>query len=300
MKQRIGVVGLGNMGMGMARNLVDKGFEVHACNRSPGKVEAFVRCGGRAAADAAAVGAAADIVFVMLVDAAQCESAIVGERGLLAALKPGAVIVVTATIGVEAVQQLAARAAERGSALIDCPVSGGRKGADSGELTLMAAGAKDVFDRCRPAFEAIAKNINHVGEHVGQGQVVKACLQSLVGCIYTGIFESLVLGVKAGVAAETIFQVLGTSVANTPLFQAALPAIMDRRFSGTGSNVGNTYKDLCLALKLAEQVGVPMPVTSSAKQFYQAGISKYPGEDNQCLVKLLEDVVGIEVRRTNA
>jgi 3-hydroxyisobutyrate dehydrogenase-like beta-hydroxyacid dehydrogenase len=122
-------------------------------------------------------------------------------------------------------------------------------------------------------------------------------MQSLVGCIYAGIFESPILGVTAGVSAETIFSVIGTSVTNTPLFQGAVPAIMDRKFTGTGSNIGNTYKDLSLALALAEEVGVPMATTGTAKQFFQAGITKLPGEDNQCLIKLLECVVGVEVKR---
>jgi 3-hydroxyisobutyrate dehydrogenase-like beta-hydroxyacid dehydrogenase len=164
----------------------------------------------------------------------------------------------------------------------------------------MAAGDKSAFERCLPAFEAIAKNINFVGEAPGMGQVVKACMQSLVGCIYAGIFESLILGVKAGLSPETIFSVIGTSVANTPLFQGAVPAIMDRKFTGTGSNIANTCKDLSLALSLAEEVGVPMMTTGTAKQFFQAGIARFPGEDNQCLIKLLESVVGVEVRRKAA
>lgn len=164
-------------------------------------------------------------------------------------------------------------------------------------MTLMASGDRQAFDRCSAAFDAIARNINYVGAEVGMGQIVKACMQGLVGCIYSGIFESLVLGVKAGVSAEALFNVIGTSVANTPLFQGAVPAIMERKFVGTGSNIGNTYKDLTITLALAEQVGVPMMITGAAKQFFQAGISKFPDEDNQCLVKLLEEIVDVKVTK---
>lgn len=297
MKQ-IGIIGLGNMGMGMARNLVTQGFSLAGFDRNSHKRDMLAALGGRPCPDAAAVGACSELVFVMVVTAAQCEAVTAGPDGLFDTLRPGAVIVVTATIGSAAVKALAAQAAERGITLIDCPVSGGQKGADAGTLTLMASGPRDVFEQCADVFSAIAANINVVGDQPGQGQIVKACLQGLVGCIYAGMFEAMALGVKAGVAAETLFSVIGTSVANTPLLQSAIPAVMDRRFKGTGANIANTCKDLSITLDLAEACGMPMMTTGTAKQFFQAGITKFPGEDNQCLIKILEDVGGIEVARS--
>ena len=293
--KNIGIVGLGNMGM--AKNLTAKGFNVTGFDKNQKVLDALVALGGKAAADSAGVGACSDVVFVMVVNAKQSNEVIAGKNGLLERMKPGSVIIVTATIGMAAVQKLEALAKERGVTVIDCPVSGGQKGADAGQLTLMASGDKTVYDRCTPVFEAIAKNTNYVGESVGQGQIVKACMQGLVGCIYSGMFEVMTLGVKAGVSAESLFNVIGTSVANTPLFQGAIPAVMDRKFKGTGSNIGNTYKDLTITMALAEEQGVPMMTTGTAKQFFQAGITKFPNEDNQCLIKVLEDIVGIEVKR---
>ena len=295
--KNIGIVGLGNMGMGMAKNLVAKGFRVTGFDMNQKALETLVDLGGVAAKDSAGVGAVADLVFVMVVNAKQSNEVIFGKGGLLGTMKPGSVIVVTATIGSAAVQLIEAKANERGVIVIDCPVSGGQKGAEAGQLTLMASGDTAVYSRCTPVFEAIARNINHVGEQVGQGQIVKACMQGLVGCIYAGMFEVMLLGVKAGVSAESLFNVIGTSVANTPLFQGAIPAVMERKFKGTGSNIGNTYKDLTITMALAEEQGVPMMTTGTAKQFFQAGIAKFPNEDNQCLIKVLEDIVGVEVRR---
>ncbi len=298
--KNIGIVGLGNMGMGMAKNLIARGFELNGFARSHDTLERFVALGGKKCGDAAAVGAASEVVFVMVVNASQATEVIAGKNGLLETLKPGAIIVVTATIGSAAVKNLAALAGERHVSLIDCPVSGGQKGADAGALTLMASGGKQDFDRCADVFAAIARNINFVGDEIGQGQIVKACMQGLVGCIYSGMFEAMALGVKAGVGAEALFSVIGTSVANTPLFQGAIPAVMDRRFKGTGSNIANTYKDLTITMALAEECGTPMMVTGTAKQFFQAGIARFPGEDNQCLIKVLEDIVGVEVKRGQA
>ena len=297
--KHIGIIGLGNMGMGMARNLAAKGFAVAGFDRNPGKQDTLVELGGQRCPDPAAVGAVSELVFVMVVTAAQSEAVIAGPGGLFDTMQPGSIIVVTATIGAPAVRMLAHQVAGRGITLIDCPVSGGQKGAQAGTLTLMASGPRPAFERCTDVFAAIATNINFVGEEAGQGQIVKACMQGLVGCIYSGMFEAMALGVKAGVSAETLFTVIGTSVANTPLFQGAIPAILERQFKGTGSNIANTYKDLTITLALAEECGMPMMTTGTAKQFFQAGITKFPGEDNQCLIKVLEDIAGVEVRGTN-
>jgi 3-hydroxyisobutyrate dehydrogenase-like beta-hydroxyacid dehydrogenase len=294
--KNVGIIGLGNMGMGMAKNLTAKGFDVAGFDMNPDVLENLFRLGGKKCKDTAAVGAASDVVFVMVVNAVQSTAVIAGKDGLLETMKPGSIIVVTATIGCTAVKKLAALAKERHVTLIDCPVSGGQKGADAGALTLMASGRKEDFDNCADVFSAIAKNVNFVGEEVGQGQIVKACMQGLVGCIYSGMFEAMMLGVKAGVSADVLFSVIGTSVANTPLFQGAIPAILDRKFKGTGSNIANTYKDLTITMALAEECGTPMMTTGTAKQFFQAGITKFPNEDNQCMIKVLEDIVGMEVK----
>jgi putative dehydrogenase len=298
--KNVGVVGLGNMGMGMAKNLMAAGYKVAGTARTKATMDAFAEIGGHAMKNGAEIGANADLAFVMVFDAKQTNEVVSGKGGLLETMKPGSVIVITATIGKAAIQKIAAQAKEKGVRVIDCPVSGGKKGADAGELTLMISGDKRVFDDCIKVFQAIGKNINYVGEEVGMGQVAKACLQGLVGCIYSGIFEAMVLGVKAGVSAESLYSIIGTSVANTPLFQTSVPAIMDRKFSGTGSNVGTMYKDLSITLGVAEECGVPMMATSAAKQFFQAGIAKFPNEDNHCLIKVLEDITGAEVRRAGA
>jgi putative dehydrogenase len=298
--ETIGVVGLGNMGLGMARNLIAAGYRVIGYNRSAARLDGLDALGGVRAQNPADIATQADIVFIMVVDAAQTRAVIFGSDGLARTMTKGGIIVVTATIGRAAVEEIAAELAPLGIALIDCPVSGGQKGADEGTLTLMASGERDALARCDGPFQAIAAHINVVGDAPGVGQVVKACMQGLVGCIYSGIFEALVLGVKAGASAEALYNVIGTSVANTPLFQGAVPAIMQRRFTGTGSNIGNTYKDLTLALALAAEAGTAMPVTAAAQQFFQAGWVKFPLEDNQSLVKLLEHVAGVEVRASEA
>jgi putative dehydrogenase len=296
----IGIIGLGSMGMGMAKNLIAAGYNVVGFNRSKEKMDIFSDLGGKPAINCAMVGKDADLVFIMVVNAEQANEVIFGKNGLIETMKPCSTIVLTATIGREAVKEIDEKLKHRDISLLDSPVTGGRKKAESGELTLMVSGAQVPFDASMGVLRTIAKNIYYVGSKPGIGQVTKACLQGLVGCIYTGIFESLVLGVKAGVSAEILYSVIGTSVANTDLFQSSVPAIMDRQFNGTGSTIGNTYKDLTLTMDLAEEYGVPVMMTSVAKQIYQAGMVKFPQEDNQSLIKLLEDIVGVEVKREHS
>ena len=293
-----GVIGLGNMGMGMATNLVKKGLAVTAFDLNSDRLGAFSKLGGSAVSDVGSVGSASDVVFVMVVDAKQAREVLTGSGKLLASMKPESVVVITATIGNTAVKSLEEDSKAHGVYLMDSPVSGGRRGADAGELTLMMSGNRHAYEKALPAFQAIAKDINYIGEEVGMGQAMKACLQGLVGCIYSGMFEALMLGVKSGLSPETIFKTIGTSVANTPLWQNSVPSIMKRKFQGSGSNIYNTYKDLTITMALAQEFGVPMTITGSATQFFQAANTKYPKDDNECLIKILEDIVGVEVKAT--
>jgi 3-hydroxyisobutyrate dehydrogenase-like beta-hydroxyacid dehydrogenase len=129
------------------------------------------------------------------------------------------------------------------------------------------------------------------------GQTVKASLQALIGASFTAIFESLVLGVKAGVKAETLYEVFGSSGVASPLFKNAAKLIMERKFKGTGSHIGTMYKDLGITMAMAKENGVAMFTTSAAFELFQAGISMFPDEDNWSIVKLLEQIAGTEVKK---
>ena len=135
-----------------------------------------------------------------------------------------------------------------------------------------------------------------MGEQVGIGQTVKAALQVVIGASYAAIFEALVLGVKAGVPAQTLYDVIGTTAVGGPFFRNCASLIMQRRFRGTGSHLGTMYKDLCISMDVARANGVPMFTAAAAKELFQAGIARFPGEDNWAIVKILEEFAGIEVR----
>jgi putative dehydrogenase len=294
--KKVGIVGLGDMGIGMAKNLLENGFELSGYDLRSERLVELASLGGKPAADSGQVAENSDAVFVMVLNGQQVYDVVLGETGLLAGLRPGSTVIVTATISPSEVRELEKPVYEKGINLIDSPVSGGKSGADNGTLTLMAAARKDVFDENRDVLDAVGQNIFHVGEEIGIGQTVKASLQALIGSSFTAIFESLVLGVKAGVRPETLYEVFGSSGVSSPLFLNCAKLIMERRFEGTGSHIGTMYKDLGISMNMARENGVAMFTASAAYELFQSGICLYPDEDNWCIIKLLERIAGIEVK----
>ena len=291
--QRVGVVGVGEMGIGLAANLIGAGYQVIGFDQRPERLARLDDLGGRAAESVAQVAAQAEAVFVMVLNGAQVYTVV---TELVEELRAGATILVTATITPTEVRALLPLVSDRQINLIDCPVSGGKSGADGGTLTLMAAGSAAVVEANRELLQAIGSNLFHVGENIGDGQTVKAALQVVIGAHFTAIFEALVMGVKAGVPAQTLYDVIGSTAVGGPLFRNSASLIMERRFQGTGSHIGTMYKDLCISMEVARANGVPMFTAAAAKELFQAGIARFPEEDNWAVVKILEEFAGIEVR----
>ncbi len=159
----------------------------------------------------------------------------------------------------------------------------------------MAAAKSEVLEQNRDALEAVSKAIFHVGEEIGQGQTVKAALQALIGCTFAGAFEALVLGSKAGIKGETLFEVLRSSAVGSPLLETCARHVLGREFKDTGSHIATMYKDLGISISVVREAGAAMFATSSAYELFQAGISRYPDEDNWAVAKCLEEIAGTEV-----
>ena len=233
----------------------------------------------------------------MVLNGEQVYQVIVGNDGLLKSMKAGSTIIVTATIEPKEIREVAEVVFSKGINLIDSPVSGGKSGAEDGTLTMMAAAPKEVFDANQDVLRAVGKNIFHVGEEMGIGQTVKGALQAFIGASFTAIFESLVLGIKAGVEGETLLEVFSASAVGSPLFRNCAQLIMDRQFENTGSHIGTMYKDLGISMAMAKENGVPMFTTAAAYELFQSGISLFPDQDNWSIVKLLEQIADTKVIR---
>lgn len=295
--KRAGVIGLGDMGSGLAKNLIKNGFETTGLDLSQERMAAFVEMGGKPAGIAADVGANADAVYVMVMNGDQAKSVILGADGLTSTMAPGSVVILTATIKAPEAREIGAALQGTGIHLIDSPVSGGFPGAQGGTLTMMASGAPAVLDEYAPVMEAVSKTIHRVGEAAGDGQTVKACLQSLIGSIFSATFEAAVLAAKAGVPGEVLYKVFSTSGAGCGVANTALENIIDRKFEGTGSHIATMYKDLTISLDLARDLGVPLHTAATAMQLFQAGKTKHPNGDNWVVTRVLEDIVGAELHR---
>ncbi len=292
-----GVIGLGNMGSGIALNLVKGGIPTWGFDVSPKRMSHFVDFGGTPADDVVSVARSCDAVFVMVMNGQQAEDVILGANGLVANMQPGGVIILTATIKPSEAAKLGERMENSGIDLIDSPVSGGYAGAQGGTLTLMASGKSSALIKVDSALQAISKVVHIVGDRPGHGQSVKSCLQSLIGPIFSATFETAVLAAKAGIKGEVLFDVLSSSPAGCGIMRTALANIIDRKFEGTGSHIDTMHKDLGICLGLADELDVPMTTASTAFQLFKAGRSKYPQGDNWVITRVLEEIVGVELHR---
>lgn len=294
---KVGLIGIGNMGMGMSRNILKAGHELTVYDVRPEPLEMLAKEGACPAGSPREVGTAADNVFIMVLNVEQVKAALLGEDGLLVGLKPGSTIICTATIGRSQVIEVAELATAKGIHIVDAPVSGGAPGATAGTLTMMVSARKETFEAAKPVLEAVGRNIYHVGEEVGMGQTVKSALAVLIGTTYAGIFEALTLAVKAGVKPEMLRDVVSTSVVGNFLFTDTTENILTRNFKGQ-SNIGTMYKDLSLAKSMANDCGVPLFAASAAFELFQAGKAVNPDEDNWTIIKILENIAGIEIKKT--
>ena len=294
---RAGVIGIGDMGSGLAKNLIKHGFPTAGHDLLDHRMSAFVEMGGIAAGNASEVGSNADVVFVMVMNGDEVNEVVFGEHGLLKTLRKGAAIILSATIKPAEAQALGKALEDTHIHLIDSPVSGGFPGAQNGTLTMMASAPDAVLTEFKPAMDAVSANIHHVGTKPGAGQTVKACLQSLIGSIFSATFEASVLAAKAGVSGEVLYNVFSTSAAGSAITNMSLVNIIDRKFEGTGSHISTMHKDLTISLALAQELGVPMHTAAAAMQLFHAGKTKHPDGDNWVVTRVIEDIVGAELHR---
>ena len=296
---RVGVIGLGDMGSGLAKNLIENGFETTGYDLSDKRMAAFEALGGKPAQGPGNVGANADAVFVMVMTGDQAKSVLLGDDGAAARMS-GGVVILTATIKPHEAEEIGKDLAAMGIGMVDTPVSGGFPGAQGGTLTMMAAAPDAVLDEFAPIMEAVSANIHRVGTAPGDGQTVKACLQSLIGSQFSATFEAAALAAKAGVSGQVLLDVFSTSSAGCGVVNNALEKIIDRQFEGTGSHINTMHKDLTISMGLGEDLGVPLHTAAAAMQIFHAGKVKYPNGDNWVCTRVIEEIVGAELHREGA
>lgn len=289
--EAIGFIGLGIMGRPMALNLVRAGHRlvVHSRSRSP--VDDLVEAGATACDTAAAVGAAATTVITMLPDTRIVEQVV---REVVAAMRPGGLVIDMSTAHPDAARALAAECAKRDIAFVDAPVSGGERGAIAGTLSVMAGGEAPAFERAMPLFGAVSSRAVHVGGP-GAGQVTKAVNQLVVLCTIEVVAEALVLAAKAGVSPSKVREALLGGFASSRILEEHGQRMLTRSFA-PGGRAKLHVKDIEVVGSLAASLGVPLPAfEASAGQL--AALLEHGGADldHAALVTELERVAGIEL-----
>lgn len=289
---KLGFVGLGIMGSGMARNLIDAGHELTVWNRTVAKAEALD--GAKVAANLQSLGAECDIVFICVSDTPDVESVVLGDQGILSGMS-GGTIVDHSTISPIRTKTLAETAAEHGVDWIDAPVSGGSEGAQNGTLAVMVGGSAAALDRARDYMDAYSSSIVHVGEEPGSGQMAKMVNQILVVVNQLAASEALLLADAAGLDLEKTLAAVEGGAAGSWMLSNRGPQMIKRDWS-PGFTIDLQQKDLALVLDSARELGVPVPGSALVFQMYRALQTRGLGaEGNHALVKALEEMAGIQL-----
>jgi putative dehydrogenase len=278
----IGFIGLGAMGLPMARNLAARGFSVRGFDMRRTAVEALAQAGGVRAASAVEASTGADVLVLMVVNAAQAETILLAD-GALAALPENGIVVLMATCPPGAVEKIAARVLETGRRLVDAPVSGGVVGAESATLSIMAAAPQATIDAARPVLDALGDKVFHVGERPGQGAMVKTVNQLLCGVHIAVAAEAFSLAAKVGVDLAVMLNILSGSSASSWMLKDRGPRMLQAEPEVT-SAVDIFVKDLGIVLETGRDVKAALPLAALAHQMFLAVSGQGGGNDDDSQV----------------
>ena len=296
-KKPVGVVGLGAMGMGVAMSLLREGFEVHACDVRPEAVQKVVDAGGIRADSPAAMAPLVDVLITVVVNADQTEAVLFGEQGAAPRMKPGSVVIASATVSPEFAKALGRRLADAGLLMIDGPISGGAAKAMAGEMTVMSSGTPEAYAKCEDVLAAIAGKVYRLGDAAGPGSVVKMVNQLLAGVHIAAAGEAMALAIRAGADPDQVYEVITNSAGNSWMFQNRVPHILAGDYTPL-SAVNIFVKDLGIVLDYAKKAVFPLPLSAAAHQMYMsASAAGHGGEDDSAVIKVFPGIELPEPRK---
>jgi 3-hydroxyisobutyrate dehydrogenase len=287
--RRVGVIGLGAMGMGVAQSLLRAGFEVQVCDVRPEALCKALDAGAQVTASPAELGTV-EALLIYVVNAQQTEQVLFGEAGAAACLAPGSIVIAGATVSPEYAEALGERLNAIGLQYIDAPVSGGPARAAAGQMSVMASGAPEAFARCGALFDAICSKLYRLGDKPGQGSKVKMINQLLAGVHIAAAAEAMALGLRAGCDADALYEVISNSAGSSWMFQNRVPHILAGDYTPL-SAVNIFVKDLGIVLDYAKKSVFPLPLSAAAHQmFMQASAAGHGGEDDSAVVKIFPGI----------
>ena len=294
--KKIGFIGLGIMGKPMSKNLLKAGYELTVNDLNKDAVKEVVACGAKAAVTNAEVAANSDVIITMVPNSPQVEEVVLGENGVLCGAKKGTIIVDMSSINPIVSKEVCAKVEDAGCFMIDAPVSGGEPKAIDGTLSIMVGGRKEIFDEVKDILSAMGSSVVLCGD-IGAGNTTKLANQIIVAVNIAAVSEAFVMGKKAGVDPEAIFNAIKGGLAGSTVMNAKAPMMMDGNFK-PGFRINLHIKDLNNCLDTAHKVGAPMPLTSSVMDMMQW--LKSQGKetlDHSAIVQYYEYLAGADIRR---
>jgi 3-hydroxyisobutyrate dehydrogenase len=291
---KVGLVGLGAMGSGMAASLRRAGHPLYVFDVRHDVAQAFVREGGVACASLAELGAACDVVISVVVNAAQTEAVLFGTdadgTGCAAAMKPDSVFVMCSTVDPNWSVALEGRLEQLGLMYVDAPISGGAAKAASGEMTMMTAAKPEAYAKCEALLHAMAAKVYKLGDSAGAGSKVKIINQLLAGVHIAAAAEAMALGLREGVAPDALYEVITHSAGNSWMFENRMAHVLAGDYTPL-SAVDIFVKDLGLVLDMARASKFPLPLSSTAHQmFMQASTAGFAREDDSAVIKIFPGI----------
>jgi 3-hydroxyisobutyrate dehydrogenase-like beta-hydroxyacid dehydrogenase len=294
-KPIIGFIGLGQMGMPMASNLIKAGYQLTGYDIVPDRVAALSRKGAKPGNSGALVAMESDVVITIVPDSPDVEAAILGKGGVIEGVAAGKTVIEMSTIAPGVGRRVAAALAEKGVPMLDCPVSGGPQGAEAASLSVMCGGPKDVFDSCLPILQAMGQRIVHFGDN-GSGYMAKLCNQ--VACVITiqAVCETLSLAARAGLDVRKVWEVVGSGLAASRIMELHGPKMLARDYA-PGFTLALQEKDLRLVAAAADELEMPLPATALVHQLIRSLSAKGKAQlGTQALVLAMEELAQCEVK----
>jgi 2-hydroxy-3-oxopropionate reductase len=268
MKPRVGVIGLGLMGAPMAANFMKAGFPVTVWNRTAEKSQKLAKIGATVAASPAELAGQVEILLTIVSDPPALEEVLWGKQGALGGLKSGSVLIDSSTVSPALARRVSKACEEKSVGFLDAPVTGGTWGAEKGELVFMVGGEKDVFERVRPALEAVGKRFFLLGPN-GAGQTIKLAMNLILALQVQALAEGLELVTRAGVEGEKLIEVLQSSMGRAAVLDVKAPVILKRDFTPSFP-LRLMHKDIRLAMELAKENGLELPAGAAAYKAYSS------------------------------
>lgn len=286
-KVKVGFIGLGLMGEPMARNILQKGFELFVYNRTASKANKLKKEGAKVLNSPKEVAEASDIVVTMVTAPKDVQEVLFGSNGVVQGAKKGLIVVDMSTIGPQAAQAIFKQLADKQIQFLDAPVTGSTVRAISGELTIFVGGKKSVFDKALPVLKAMGKDVFHIGE-TGQGQAIKLVNNLFVGSSLAILAEGMLLADAQGLSRKKVMQYLENVPAVSGLMKMKMPNMVDHKFK-TAFSISNMSKDLELARAELKKKNKTLPVLEQSSKLYRQLISEDQGElDNSAVLLALE------------